>query len=187
MSSTTTSHKRSKWHPDEGEEEQTFQQRAKPTTKRQKVNRSTTSPSDHVAIPSRSASNTPTQSRPSHSIYVPPRTQHPPILPARSVYCYERLNQIEEGSYGVVFRARDKQTGDIVALKKLKLDEEKHGFPITALREINALMSCRHENVVRIREVVVGDTLTQYVCSQAILSANQRCAQGIRCDGFHRA
>ncbi|KAJ8515266.1 hypothetical protein ONZ45_g7299 [Pleurotus djamor] len=78
-----------------------------------------------------------------------------------SVYSYERLNQIEEGSYGVVFRARDKQTGDIVALKKLKLDEEKNGFPITALREINALMSCRHENVVGIREVVVGDTLTQ--------------------------
>ncbi|KAJ7597192.1 Pkinase-domain-containing protein [Mycena floridula] len=97
----------------------------------------------------------------SHSVYVPPRTHHPPIIPSRSVYCYERLNQIEEGSYGVVFRARDKQTGDIVALKKLKLDEEKNGFPITALREVNALMSCRHENVVGIREVVVGDTLTQ--------------------------
>jgi len=77
------------------------------------------------------------------------------------VFTYERLNQIEEGSYGVVFRARDPQTGDIVALKKLKLDEEKHGFPITALREINALMACRHEHVVNIREVVVGETLTQ--------------------------
>ncbi|KAG6878429.1 hypothetical protein C0993_007030 [Termitomyces sp. T159_Od127] len=71
------------------------------------------------------------------------------------------IGKIEEGSYGVVFRARDKQTGDIVALKKLKLDEEKNGFPITALREIFSLMTCRHENVVSIREVVVGDTLTQ--------------------------
>ena len=96
-----------------------------------------------------------------HSVCVPPRTFHPPILPARSVFTYERLNQIEEGSYGVVFRARDTQTGDIVALKKLKLEEEKHGFPITALREINALMACRHEHVVNIREVVVGETLTQ--------------------------
>jgi cell division cycle 2-like protein len=77
------------------------------------------------------------------------------------VFNYERLNQIEEGSYGVVFRARDTQTGDIVALKKLKLEEEKHGFPITALREINALMACGHEHVVNIREVVVGETLTQ--------------------------
>lgn len=84
-------------------------------------------------------------------------------MPSRSVYCYERLNSIEEGSYGVVYRAKDKETGDIVALKKLKLDEEKHGFPITALREINALMVCKHDNVVGIREVVVGETLTQCV------------------------
>jgi cell division cycle 2-like protein len=96
------------------------------------------------------------------SVFVPPRTHHPPLASSRSVYSYEKLNSIEEGSYGVVFRARDKQTGDIVALKKLKLDEEKYGFPITALREINALMVCRHENVVGIREVVVGETLTQY-------------------------
>jgi cell division cycle 2-like protein len=96
---------------------------------------------------------------------VPPRTRHPPIQPSRSVYSYEKLNQIEEGSYGVVFRARDQQTGDIVALKKLKLEEEKNGFPITALREIYSLMTCRHENVVGIREVVVGDTLTQCVSS----------------------
>lgn len=92
---------------------------------------------------------------------IPPRNAHPPIQSSRSVYAYERLNQIEEGSYGVVFRARERETGEVVALKKLKLDEEKYGFPITALREINSLMLCRHENVVRIREVVVGDTLTQ--------------------------
>jgi len=104
----------------------------------------------------------PSSKRPVPSIFVPPRTYHPPLTSSRSVYSYERLNSIEEGSYGVVFRAREKQTGDIVALKKLKLDEEKHGFPITALREINALMSCRHDNVVGIREVVVGETLTQY-------------------------
>lgn len=65
------------------------------------------------------------------------------------------------GSYGVVFRAREKSTGEIVALKKLKLDEEKNGFPITSLREVMALMVCRHENVVGVREIVVGDTLTQ--------------------------
>jgi cell division cycle 2-like protein len=100
--------------------------------------------------------------KPPPSVFVPPRTHHPPLTSSRSVYSYEKLNSIEEGSYGIVFRARDRQTGDIVALKKLKLDEEKSGFPITALREINALMVCRHDNVVRIREVVVGETLTQY-------------------------
>jgi cell division cycle 2-like protein len=121
--------------------------------------------------------------RPAYSRYAPPRTHHPAIAPSRSVYSYERLNQIEEGSYGVVFRARDKQTGEIVALKKLKLEEEKNGFPITALREINALMACRHENIVNVREVVVGDTLTQYVshtyyrvllpCMTYVLFANE--------------
>lgn len=120
-----------------------------------------------------------------HSIYVPPRTEHPGIVPSRSVYAYERLNQIEEGSYGVVYRARDKETGDIVALKRLKLDEEKHGFPITALREINALMQCRHENVVNIREVVVGDTLTQYAlpCSRGAV----KYVQSVHCNGLYRA
>ena len=107
----------------------------------------------------------PASPRPSHSIFVPPRTRHPPIIPSRSVYNYERLNSIEEGSYGVVFRAKDKQTGDIVALKKLKLEQEKYGFPITALREINALIVCRHAHVVRVREIVVGETLTQYAHS----------------------
>ncbi|KAG8769406.1 hypothetical protein FRC12_004987 [Ceratobasidium sp. 428] len=95
------------------------------------------------------------------SRFVPPRTAHPAIQPCRSVYSYEKLNHIEEGTYGVVFRARDKETGEIVALKKLKLDEEKNGFPITSLREVMALMVCKHEHVVGVREIVVGDTLTQ--------------------------
>jgi cell division cycle 2-like protein len=101
------------------------------------------------------------QPRHTRSEFVPPRSSYPPFASCRSVYCYERLNHIEEGSYGVVFRAREKATGDIVAIKKLKLDEEKNGFPITSLREVMALMTCKHENVVPIREIVVGDTLTQ--------------------------
>ena len=158
---STPSRKRSKWDEDD-DEDQAFRLRQQILAKRRTKSKSTKS---NDATPTRRSEPpaVPPPSRPSHSLYVPPRTYHPPITPSRSVYCYERLNQIEEGSYGVVFRARDKQTGDIVALKKLKLDEEKHGFPITALREINALMSCRHDNVVGIREVVVGDTLTQYV------------------------
>ncbi|GJN91357.1 hypothetical protein Rhopal_004378-T1 [Rhodotorula paludigena] len=89
------------------------------------------------------------------------REAHPLLESCRSVYSYERLNEIEEGSYGIVFRARCKTTGDIVALKKLKMDKEKNGFPITSLREIQTLMTVPHENIVRVREVVVGDTLTQ--------------------------
>jgi cell division cycle 2-like protein len=96
----------------------------------------------------------------------PSRTAHPPLLPCRSVYSYTRLNHIEEGTYGVVFRARCNDTNQIFALKKLKLEEEKQGFPITSLREIMALMVAGdHPNVVGIREIVVGETLNQCVSS----------------------
>ncbi|EJF66602.1 Pkinase-domain-containing protein [Dichomitus squalens LYAD-421 SS1] len=158
---STPSRKRSRWDT----EEDTTPQVDKPVPKRRTKSKVTTSAEtytpERTATPPVRSQSVAGRLRPSHSRHVPPRTEHPPFMPSRSVYCYERLNSIEEGSYGVVFRARDKETGDIVALKKLKLDEEKHGFPITALREINSLMVCKHENVVGIREVVVGDTLTQ--------------------------
>lgn len=173
----TPSRKRSKWDEDD-DDDQAFRLRQQILAKRRTKSKSAKS---NDAAPRRPETLdppvVPPPTRPLHSLYVPPRTYHPPIAPSRSVYCYERLNQIEEGSYGVVFRARDKQTGDIVALKKLKLDEEKHGFPITALREVNALMSCRHDNVVGIREVVVGDTLTQYVF-YILVSLSQPINQG---------
>lgn len=163
---STPSRKRSRWEAADAEASSPPQQTQKPIAKKRLKSKPPTEPSTPARsltpqATSQRVSAERTIKRPTHSSYVPPRTLHPPIAPSRSVYCYERLNSIEEGSYGVVFRARDKETGDIVALKKLKLEEEKHGFPITALREINALMTCRHENVVSIREVVVGDTLTQ--------------------------
>ena len=88
----------------------------------------------------------------------------PEISGCRSVDIYEKLNHIEEGSYGVVYRARDTQTGDIVALKRLKLERENNGFPIIGLREISTLMAARHPNIVNIREIVMGDSLSQYCC-----------------------
>ncbi|KAJ3719736.1 kinase-like domain-containing protein [Lentinula raphanica] len=155
---STPSRKRSRWQTSDNENEEDQQPIIHPLKRRIKPKPSREFSSSPAPV---APSETQNPRYPTHSIYVPPRTHHPPITPSRSVYSYERLNQIEEGTYGVVFRAKDKQTGDIVALKKLKLDEEKNGFPITSLREINALIACRHENVVGIREVVVGDTLTQ--------------------------
>lgn len=74
----------------------------------------------------------------------------------RSVENFTKLLKIEEGTYGVVYKAKDKVTGEIVALKMLKLDREEEGFPITALREIHTLKRCKHKNIVDLREVVVG-------------------------------
>lgn len=163
----TPSRKRSRWDVDEEDTQIPLSQQ--PPKRRSKSKYTISSAPDHPQPQQKPSKPEARQGsserrRPTHSIYVPPRTSHPQLQPSRSVYNYERLNSIEEGSYGVVFRARDKQTGDIVALKKLKLDEEKNGFPITALREVNSLMMCKHENVVGIREVVVGDTLTHVHC-----------------------
>lgn len=79
----------------------------------------------------------------------------------RNVEEYERLNDIEEGSYGLVSRAREKATGTIVALKKLKMDYTNDGFPVTGLREIQTLKASRHPNIVHLREVVMGPTLKE--------------------------
>ncbi|KAJ3675440.1 hypothetical protein LUZ60_004482 [Juncus effusus] len=74
----------------------------------------------------------------------------------RNVDEFERLNKINEGTYGVVYRARDKKTGEIVALKKIKMEREREGFPLTSLREINILLSFHHSYVVDVKEVVMG-------------------------------
>lgn len=98
---------------------------------------------------------------PVYRIAVPDAPQHPVLTGCRSVENYEKLNRISEGTYGVVYRAKDRLTGEIVALKKLKLDQEKNGFPITSLREIYTLLLAKHPHIVNVREIVVGDKLTQ--------------------------
>ncbi|KAL4913268.1 kinase-like domain-containing protein [Aspergillus aurantiobrunneus] len=81
--------------------------------------------------------------------------------PCRHVDNFERLNHIEEGSYGWVSRAKELATGEVVALKKLKLDNSPDGFPVTGLREIQTLLEARHQNVVYLREVVMGNRMDE--------------------------
>ena len=81
--------------------------------------------------------------------------------PCRHVDNFEKLNHIEEGSYGWVSRAKETATGEVVALKKLKMDNANDGFPVTGLREIQTLMESRHPNIVNLREIVMGDSLSE--------------------------
>eukprot|EP00198_Chlamydomonas_reinhardtii_P012719 XP_001702056.1 cyclin dependent kinase [Chlamydomonas reinhardtii] len=83
------------------------------------------------------------------------------LAECRSVDEYERLNRISEGTYGVVFRARCKKTGRICALKKIKMEKERDGFPVTSIREINILLNLHHPNIVNVAEVVMGSRLDQ--------------------------
>lgn len=66
---------------------------------------------------------------------------------------YEKINRIGKGTFGEVFRARNRATRYEVALKKILMDNEQEGFPITALREIKLLCTYKHENIVNLIEV----------------------------------
>ena len=74
----------------------------------------------------------------------------------RPVTEFEKLNRIGEGTYGVVYRARDTVSHEIVALKKVRMEREKDGIPLSGLREISLLLNLGHKNIVQLKEVVVG-------------------------------
>lgn len=77
---------------------------------------------------------------------------------SNSVEKYDKLNDIEEGAYGWVARAKEIATGKVVALKRLKIEpNDRNGLPVTGLREIQILKDCEHRNVVKLKEVVVGE------------------------------
>ncbi|KAF9164616.1 Cyclin-dependent kinase 10 [Actinomortierella ambigua] len=75
---------------------------------------------------------------------------------SRVVDDFEKLNKVGEGTY-----ARDKKTKEIVALKRVRMERESDGLPISSLREIKLLKTLRHENVVLVKEVAVGNDLDQ--------------------------
>ncbi|XP_052554946.1 cyclin-dependent kinase 13 isoform X4 [Tympanuchus pallidicinctus] len=72
----------------------------------------------------------------------------------RCVDKFDIIGIIGEGTYGQVYKARDKDTGELVALKKVRLDNEKEGFPITAIREIKILRQLNHQSIINMKEIV---------------------------------
>ena len=69
---------------------------------------------------------------------------------------------MSEGTYGIVWKAKNLITREIFALKQIKFEDQQQqlkvqGFPVTALREINVLLALSsHENIVSVKEMVVG-------------------------------
>lgn len=82
---------------------------------------------------------------------------------------YEKLEKIGEGTYGTVFKAKHKETHEIVALKRVRLDEDEEGIPSSALREICILKELKHKNIVRLHDVMHSErrlTLVFEYCDQ---------------------
>ncbi|XP_061693343.1 cyclin-dependent kinase 1 isoform X1 [Syngnathoides biaculeatus] len=71
---------------------------------------------------------------------------------------YLRIEKIGEGTYGVVYRGRHKATGQIVAMKKIRLESEEEGVPSTAVREVSLLQELKHPNVVRLLDVLMQES-----------------------------
>jgi len=67
---------------------------------------------------------------------------------------YVKIEKIGEGTYGVVYKSKNVEAGDFVALKRIKLDSEDEGLPATAIKEISLLKGLNHPNIVRLHEVI---------------------------------
>ena len=53
-------------------------------------------------------------------------------------------------SLGVVYKARDKLTNEMIALKKIRLEHEDEGIPSTAIREISLLKEVKDKILIKI-------------------------------------
>ncbi|KAI1391044.1 Pkinase-domain-containing protein [Hypoxylon trugodes] len=62
---------------------------------------------------------------------------------------------VGSGTYGKVFKGVHVYTKKLVALKKIRMEGERDGFPVTAVREIKLLQSLKHPNIVNLQEVMV--------------------------------
>lgn len=133
--------------------------------------RTSNSTSPHLPISSHSPRIEPSSEL--HGVLVPqhsnrpaspkPSSTHPlpPSYGIRTLDSYSIVQEISEGAYGVVYKAIDKESGEVVALKKVKIDpvkEKEAGFPVSAVREIRALAYLRNEHVVRFRDIVPDET-----------------------------
>ncbi|KIE00558.1 Serine/threonine-protein kinase domain protein, partial [Metarhizium majus ARSEF 297] len=81
----------------------------------------------------------------------------PDLVGSESVFYRKPGNEsvVGSGTYGKVFKGVNVYTKGLVALKRIRMEGERDGFPVTAVREIKLLQSLRHTNIVNLQEVMV--------------------------------
>jgi cyclin-dependent kinase len=67
---------------------------------------------------------------------------------------YQKIEKLGEGTYGIVYKAQDRLNNNIVALKRIRLDNEEEGVPCTAIREISLLKELKHQNIIQLFDVI---------------------------------
>ncbi|KPJ16977.1 Cyclin-dependent kinase-like 1 [Papilio machaon] len=72
---------------------------------------------------------------------------------SRAMERYEKLAKLGEGSYGLVYKCRDRETGALVAVKKFLENDDDPLIRKIALREIRMLKNLKHPNLVNLLEV----------------------------------
>ncbi|KAK7083901.1 Cyclin-dependent kinase-like 1 [Halocaridina rubra] len=74
-------------------------------------------------------------------------------ISSRMMEKYEKLSKIGEGSYGVVYKCRNRENGQLVAIKKFVESEDDPLIKKIALREIRMLKQLKHPNLINLIEV----------------------------------
>lgn len=81
------------------------------------------------------------------------------------------MEKIGEGTYGVVYKARDRVTNETIALKKIRLEQEDEGVPSTAIREISLLKEMQHGNIVRCISSISVSLNVRHFCNDRVEAA----------------
>eukprot|EP00916_Digyalum_oweni_P015948 GHVL01026170.1.p1 GENE.GHVL01026170.1~~GHVL01026170.1.p1 ORF type:complete len:478 (-),score=65.33 GHVL01026170.1:51-1421(-) len=99
--------------------------------------------------------------------------QAPKIVPDGSDFKIDRnrfklIEPVGKGAYGVVWACQDKKTNELVAIKKIDHTFEHVTFTKRTLRELRLLRHLEHENVVKVREVIMPDDITNFTHVYAV-------------------
>ena len=87
--------------------------------------------------------------KPGYSNSAASGSEHPAANLSSTKTKYTTIQKIGEGTYGIVYKARDNQSQQLVAMKKIRLESEEEGVPSTAIREVSILKELTHENIVQ--------------------------------------